>query len=219
LNLRTMAFAAVALIAFGTSAVSFAQTAPGAAGTPPPPPVPGATSSPLASTSPAPAAPGMTPTPVPFASPAESPAESPSPAGRGRRGRRGAGESASPGPSPTETPEPPQFSTLDGVWEVALQPLSGTRTVYSHLYITQAGNTLTGTWRRDSKTVLPFTGTFDGRVFKLTVTDGTVTQQLSGYEENYSDMVGLLSDADSSHAGIPFSAAHRKRERNKAIVR
>jgi hypothetical protein len=219
LNLRTMAFAAVALIAFGTSAVSFAQTAPGAAGTPPPPPVPGATSSPLASTSPAPAAPGMTPTPVPFASPAESPAESPSPAGRGRRGRRGAGESASPGPSPTETPEPPQFSTLDGVWEVALQPLSGTRTVYSHLYITQAGNTLTGTWRRDSKTVLPFTGTFDGRVFKLTVTDGTVTQQLSGYEENYSDMVGLLSDGDRSHAGIPFSAAHRKRERNKAIVR
>jgi hypothetical protein len=221
LNLRTMAFAAVALIAFGTSAVSFAQTAPGAAGTPPPPPVPGATSSPLVSTSPEPAVPGTTPTPVPFASPAESPAESPSPAGRGRRGRRGAGEGASPGPnpSPTETPEPPQFSTLDGVWEVALQPLSGARTVYSHLYITQAGNTLTGTWRRDSKTVLPFTGTFDGRVFKLTVTDGTVTRQLSGYEENYSDMVGLLSDGDSSHAGTPFTAAHRKRERDKAIVR
>jgi hypothetical protein len=202
-----MAFAAIALIALGTSAVSFAQTAPGAAGTPPPPPVPSS-----GDTTP-------TPAPAPFASPEASPAASPSAEGRGRRGRRASGEAASPGPSPTDTPEPPQFSTLDGVWEVALQPLGGARAVYSHLYITQDGNALTGTWRRDAKTVLPFTGTFDGRVFKLTVTDGTATRLLSGYEENYSDMVGLLSEGDTQHGGIPFTAAHRKRERDKAIVR
>ncbi len=231
MNLRTLAFAAVALVAFGTSAVSFAQTAPGTAGTspPPPPPVPGATSSPPIVTSPAPsgqpsseampAGAGTTPTPVPFASPEVSPAASPSPEGRGRRGRHGPSEGASPGPSPTDTPEPPQFSTLDGVWEVALQPLNGGRAVYSHLYITQAGNTLTGTWRRDAKTVLPITGTFDGRLFKITATDGTATQLLSGYEENYSDMVGLLSDGDARHPGIPFTAAHRKREREKSIIR
>jgi hypothetical protein len=229
LNLRTMAFAAVALIAFGTSAVSFAQ-APGAAGTPPPPPVPAATSSPLISTSPqptplpageaAPTSPGMTPTPVPvpFASPSESPSASPSPESRGRRGRHPAGEGASPGPSPTETPEPPQFSTLDGVWEIALQPLTGARTIYSHLYVTQSGNSLTGTWKRDGKTpALPFTGTFDGRLFKITVTDGSVTRLLSGYEENYSDMVGLLSDGDPQHQGTPFTAAHRKREHDSGV--
>ena len=227
MNLRTMAFAAVALTAVGTSAVSFAQV-PGAAGTPPPPPVPAASSSPPVSSSAEPTAlpsdqavptsPGTTPTPAPFASPSESPAASSSPEGRGRHGRRGSGAAASPGPSPTETPEPPQFSTLDGVWEVALQPMTGARAVYSHLYITQSGNSLTGTWKRDGKTpALPFTGTFDGRLFKLTVTDGTVTHLLSGYEENYSDMVGLLTDGDPQHAGTPFTAAHRKREHDSGV--
>jgi hypothetical protein len=89
--------------------------------------------------------------------------------------------------------------------------------VYSHLYVTQNGNTLTGTWRRDAKTALPFTGTFDGRLFKLTVTDGTTTQLLSGYEENYSDMVGLFSDGDAKHQGTPFTAAHRKKEHEHGV--
>jgi len=226
LNLRTMAFTAIALIALGTSSVSLAQTAPGAQGTPPPPPVPGATSSPLISTSPQPTplpsdqapptSPAMTPTPEPFASPSALPTATSSPAG-GRRGRRGAAASPQPSESPTETPEPPQFSTLDGVWEVALQPLNGGRTQYSHLYVTQTGNTLTGTWRRNAKTALPFTGTFDGRLFKLTVTDGTATELLSGYEENYSDIVGLYSDSDPKHQGIPFTAEHRKALHDRSL--
>jgi len=103
------------------------------------------------------------------------------------------------------------------VWEVALQPLNGARTVYSHLYVTQNGNTLTGTWRRNGKMVLPFTGTFDGRLFKLTVTNGTSTELLSGYEENYMDIVGLYSDGDPSHQGTPFTAAHRKREKDRDV--
>jgi hypothetical protein len=230
LNLRTMAFAAMGAIAFGTTAVSFAQTAPGPQGTPPPPPVPNATSSPLISTSPQPTAlpsseqvpssspnPVMTPTPpaVPLASPTAEPSASPSPEGR-RRSRRGEG-APTPEASPTDTPEPPQFSTLDGVWEVAMQPLSGARTIYSHLYVTQAGNTLTGTWRR-GKVSLPFTGTFDGRLFKLTVANGETTELLSGYEENYMDMVGLYSDGDTKHAGTPFTAGHRKRERDRNYI-
>lgn len=217
MNLRTMAFAAVALTAFGTGAVSFAQTAPGPQGTPPPPPVPGPTSSTLMSTSPEPTAlPSTTPTPEPFTSPTPAggaPTATPAPRGRHRSA------DPSPGPSPTDTPEPPQFSTLDGVWEIQLQPLTGARTVYSHLYVTQNGNTLTGTWRKNSKTALPFTGTFDGRLFKISVTDGSSSEQLSGYEENYSDMVGLYTVADSKAPGTPFTGAHRKRESGKTIIR
>ena len=233
MNFRTMAFTAVALIAWSTSGVSFAQTAPGPQGTPPPPPVPLASSSPLISTSPEPTAapsaevpaplPSTTPTPppsgLPSTGPAEEPPASPSPGGRGRHGRRGGeGGGPSPSPNPSDTPEPPQFSTLDGVWEVALQPLNGGRTVYSHLYVTQQGNAVSGTWRRGGdKAGLPFTGTFDGRLFKLTVTDGAATQQLSGYEENYMDMVGLFSDGDPAHQGTPFTAAHRKRIKDRDV--
>ena len=226
MNVRTLAFAVAATIAFGTSAVSLAQTAPGPQGTPPPPPVPNATSTPLLSTSPqptaapsiaAPTSPAMTPTPDPFAS--ASPAASASPSG-GKRGRRPASSGSAtptPGPSPTDTPEPPQFSTLDGVWEIALQPLNGARTVYSHLYVTQSGNTLSGTWRRNGKPTLPFSGTFDGRLFKVTVGGGTVTEVLSGYEENFMDMVGLYVDGVAQHPGTPFTAAHRKRDRDRDV--
>jgi hypothetical protein len=157
----------------------------------------------------------MTPTPEPFSSPSALPSASPSPSG-GRRGRRSAA-SPEPAGSPSETPEPPQFSTLDGVWEVALQPLNGGRAQYSHLYVTQTGNTLTGTWRRTAKVSLPFTGTFDGRLFKLSVTDGTTTEVLGGYEENYSDIVGLYSDGDPKHQGVPFTAAHRKAQHDRGV--
>ncbi len=220
MNLRTMAFAAIGTVAFGTSAVSFAQTPPGAQGTPPPPPAPnsGPTSGPLI-------APSTPPTALPSseAPPTSTPAtatpaaaESNAPAPGGRRGRRG-GSEASPGPSPTDTPEPPQFSTLDGVWEIAFQPLTGARTSYSHLYVTQSGNDLKGTWRRDGKTIIPFTGTFDGRLLKLTATDGKSTFTFSGYEENYMDMVGMFSDGDPAHPGTPFTGAHRKRERDRSV--
>jgi hypothetical protein len=220
-----MAFAAVGLVAFGTSGNSLAQNAPGPQGTPPPPPVPA--SSPLISTSPEPTSlpsnespptvPPTTPTPEPFSSPSAGPEESSSPQARGRRGHRGAVGGASPSPSPSETPEPPQFSNLNGVWEIALQPLNGGRTTYSHLYVTQDGNTLTGTWRRTAKAELPFTGTFDGRLFKIAVTEGAVTEQLSGYEENYSDMVGLYTDGDPKHQGTPFTAAHRKPSHDRGV--
>jgi len=40
---------------------------------------------------------------------------------------------------------------MDGVWEVALQPLDASPAVYSHLFITQNAQTLTGTWKRDDK--------------------------------------------------------------------
>jgi hypothetical protein len=139
-------------------------------------------------------------TPAPVASPSATPAPR-------RRGR-----APSPQPSASETPEPPQFSTMDGVWEIQLQPLATGRTIYSHLYVTQKGDALTGTWVRD-KQKLPFTGTFDGRLFKLTATDKSGTWTFSGYAENFADMVGMLTSADPKDQGTPFTASHRKKER------
>jgi hypothetical protein len=185
LNLRHIALAALAVLALGGTAV--AQVAPlGQSATPAP----------------------TTPT----AAPTAAPAASASPAPSGRRGRRGA--APSPEPSASESPEPPQFSTMDGVWEVQLQPLTGNgRAVYSHFYVTQKGDQLSGTWLRENNQKVPFTGTFDGRLFKLSSTDGKTAWTFAGYAENFSDMVGLLQTADPKDKGTPFTASHRKKDR------
>jgi hypothetical protein len=129
-----------------------------------------------------------------------------------RRGRKAAPE---PSGSPSETPEPPQFQTMDGVWEVAMQPLNGSlRVKYSHFFMTQKSDQLSGTWVRGDKDVLTFTGTFDGRLFKMALKDTAGnTYTMSGYAENYADMVGLLVSTDPKDKGLPFTAAHRKKEK------
>ncbi len=142
--------------------------------------------------------------------PATSPSPSPAPSGR----RRGGLRAPSPQPSASETPEPPQFSTMDGVWEVQLQSMMTGKTTYSHLYITQKGDALTGTWVRGGKDKAPFAGTFDGRLFKLTATDpknGAWT--FAGYAENFADMVGMLTSSDPKDKGTPFTASHRKKDK------
>lgn len=121
---------------------------------------------------------------------------------------------ASPAPSPSESPAPPQFQSLDGVWEVQLQPLDGSgRTVYSHFYVTQQGDNVSGTWVRTPKDKLTFSGTFDGRLFSLTAKGATKTYTLNGYAENFSDMVGMVISSDPNEKGTPFTASHRKKER------
>jgi hypothetical protein len=210
LNLRQIALVALAALALGGTAA--AQVAPARVGqaaqvTPPPPPAPNSANAPTPGT--------LIGTPVP-STPAALASPSPSPAPAGRRGRRPAA-SPSPEASASESPEPPQFSTMDGVWEVQVQPLNGARTIYSHLYVTQKGDALSGTWIRSDKDRVPFTGTFDGRLFKLTATAADAaktTWTLSGYAENFSDMVGLLVvTADKNDRGTPFTASHRKKER------
>ncbi len=138
-----------------------------------------------------------------------TPAASSSPAPRGRR----RGRAPSPEPSASETPEPPQFSTMDGVWEVQLQPLRSSKTIYSHLFVKQSGEALTGTWVRNDKDKVAFTGTFDGRLFKITASGAKGTWTLAGYAENFSDMVGMLTTADPKDQGTPFTASHRKKEK------
>jgi hypothetical protein len=140
-------------------------------------------------------------------------------------GARAAGGSASPAPlgtslplpaasaSPGETPPPPQFTTLDGVWEVELQ--TPTHVYYSHFDLRQTGDSgddISGFWdwggKPDKK--VPLTGTFDGRLFKFVAKDGTKDYTFTGYVENYSDIVGMLTEGERKTA---FTAEHRKKEK------
>ena len=128
----------------------------------------------------------------------------PAPAGRG---------GATAAPSPTETPAPPQFSTLDGVWEVEMQ--SRSTTYYTHFQLHQSGAQgadISGVWDQGGKPAkkFPLTGSFDGRLFKFTAGSGDKQTTFTGYVENYSDIVGMASDGKND---LPFTAQHRKREK------
>jgi hypothetical protein len=158
--------------------------------------------------------PDLTPPSV-FPSSAASPVPSASPSGRPIRGHR----APRPGPSASaeapETPAPPQFNTLDGTWEIEVQPLMQRLADYSYMSIISNGSTLTGTWvQRHGKfrnTKAPMAGTFDGRLISMTVLmpDGD-TATFSGYVENFGDMVGIYA-ANAKDPGTAFTAEHRKR--------
>jgi hypothetical protein len=181
----------------GVSQVAFSQANP----TPPPPPRPnpGATAGATTGT--------PTPATTPLAPmPSTQPTLQPKPTGKGGKKAK-----PSPEPSPSDTPEPPQFASLDGVWEVQLQPLDGSRTVYQHLTVKQDGGNISGTWDRPGQAKVPYTGTFDGRLFKLVVATKPKDTIFTGYAENFGDMVGLI-DAGGK-AATPFTASHRKREK------
>lgn len=132
---------------------------------------------------------------------------------QGPPGAAGPPRGKGPTPEATETPEPPQFSTLDGIWEVQEQPIFQ-QTVYSHLSVVQSGTTLGGYWEHGPNHLRsPLTGTFDGRLFSISVDLGSgKTATMSGYCENFSDLVGMLHLA-ANDAGTAFTATHRKRER------
>jgi hypothetical protein len=236
LNYRQLALVGVAALALGgtTAVAQVAQQSPATQATPPPPN--GSVSTPSAP---------VGASPVPAITIAPAPSGSPNAAPAGRRGRRGGpAGGASPAASPSETPEPPQFQTMDGVWEVQLQPMDRSgKTIYSHLYVKQSTDgSLTGYWMRSDKSRMNFTGTFDGRLFKIALTPASpeaapdpkakskgkgasspatpppwnvpgLTYTMSGYAENFGDMVGMLSSSDPKDKGTPFTASHRKRER------
>jgi hypothetical protein len=152
------------------------------------------------------------PAPAVTATPAPPPTASPSPGPR--RGKRAPGPAASSkaGAQPSETPEPPQFSTLDGIWEVELQPNAKRLAVYSHLNITVTGSTIAGYWEHDPhKTKSTMRGTFDGRLIQMNVAlPNGATGQFSGYVEGFADMVGMFH-ANDKDPGTAFTAQHRKK--------
>jgi hypothetical protein len=131
-----------------------------------------------------------------------------------RRGRRAPNPNASgsPSPAPSDTPEPPQFTTLDGIWEIELQPVGKRLATYWHLSVNTTGANIIGyfqTGRKKDK--YPMTGTFDGRLISMTVTmpDGT-TPTFTGYVESFGDMVGLYRTSDKD-SGTAFTGQHRKK--------
>jgi hypothetical protein len=202
LNLRQLALVGLAALAVGgTAAAQVPQPVSVAQVTPPPPPSPGRAATPSGSAAPAPA---LTLAPA-------APSASPSSAPAGRKGRGSA--TPQPNASPSDTPEPPQFQTMDGVWEVVVQPMAVFRPIYSHFFITQKADQISGTWVRENNQKVPITGTFDGRLFTLTGTDGKTTWTMKGYAENFGDMVGLMTTADPKDKGTAFTAAHRKKEK------
>ncbi len=145
---------------------------------------------------------------TPTAAPTVNPTVSPAPRGRGR-----SNSSPSPSTSPSETPAPPQFTTLDGTWEVELQTRA--TTYYSHFTLRQSGAQgadVSGIWDQggnpDKKLVV--TGTFDGRLFKFMATLKENEYTFTGYVENYSDIVGMVTDGKND---LPFTAQHRKKEK------
>ncbi len=224
-----------AFLAAATAGAGFAQTGTtGASGVnpnaPPPPPVPGATGvgstpvpgvgAPQAVTVPgtAPAAgPTLAPNAVQSAIvpntniPTAAPTATPTPLKRGRRSRPAG---PTPSPEPSDTPEPPQFSTLDGIWEIEIQPIGHRLANYQHFSIVQNGSTLTGYWEHDPKrTHTPITGNFDGRLIQIVATTPTGSVSWNGYVESFGDMVGLMRTS-ATDPGVAFTAQHRKKEKS-----
>jgi hypothetical protein len=206
-GLGLVAFLIVATVGAGVAQVNNA---------PPPPPLPNATTPPTSAPATpqatfAPAAvqatavPGLIPTPAPALSPSPGP----------RRGHRAA-PSGTPSPDATDTPEPPQFDSLDGIWEIEVQTVGKRLALYEHFSIVQKGSVLSGYWEHaPHKTRTPLTGSFDGRIVQISATtEAGATATFSGYVETMSDMVGIrhLSATDP---GTAFTAQHRKKEGNK----
>lgn len=203
MKFRIVGVAVVLAAGLAGTAAGLAQVQPSGPVPPPPPtPIVNPVPTPPGGTIPATAAPTLAPNIVPTLPPPATPP----PGERGRRRGEGAPVSRSSA-KPGATPAPPQFTNLNGVWEVQVQP--GARTFYSHLYLKQnADNTLTGYWETDKKEKLPISGSFDGKQFKITAQDGKTQDTFAGYEDNFSDMVGLLEMADAKQP-VAFTAAHR----------
>ncbi len=159
---------------------------------------------------------GPVPTPPAPNGAAGAPTPQPTPNSLPRRGRRGPrpASSGAPGASPSDTPVPPQFTTLDGTWEIEVQPPLQRLADYSFMTIKTDGANLTGSWLHGAKrTRSPMIGTFDGRLISMTVTlpDGRAAS-FAGYVESLDDMVGMYR-ANDKDPGTAFTGEHRKKEK------
>ena len=189
---------------YGTLILAAAVTLVAAA-PPPPPPTPApstnATASPAPLSSDAPASPDA------GASASPAPATNALPSvdifGNGKT-------IGTPKPKGSPTPPPNDRKGLDGVWEVAIQPMNGDP-FYEHLFIKQTGQALAGTYLTQDKKKFPLAGAIDGTQIRIVATlpDGS-TIVLEGKVDGTTDMVGMLTNAKGR---TPFTAAYRPKEK------
>ena len=84
-------------------------------------------------------------------------------------------------------------------------------TDYTHFYLKQTGNTITGTYLDDSKKKYPLAGSVDGEAVRLIVTrpDGT-SLLFEGKLDGTTDMLGMFT---SPKEQLPFTASYRAKEK------
>ena len=122
----------------------------------------------------------------------------------------------SPSPSPSPTAPPTPSFALDeipnGTWLMILQPAG--YPVYSNMTLKDDGNTVTGTWAYDPKTVYTLAGTRDGSHIKLALKlpSKSATDQVGTMDitiDTYADMFGTVSIGPITD--MPFTAAQHSR--------
>lgn len=186
---------------YGTLTLVAALALVAAAPPPPPPPLPLPTSSPAPSISTA-------PTDAPSASP--TPSAAPPTSTYPSVDIFGNGKTTNAKPKATPSPPPDDRKGLDGVWEVAIQPM-GSDAVYEHFMLKQTGQALAGTYLTQDKKKYPLTGAIDGTQVRLVVAlpDGS-TYVIEGKLEGTTDMLGMMTNAKGT---TPFTAAYRAKEK------
>lgn len=124
----------------------------------------------------------------------------------------------SPSPSPTNPPTPymaPEAVT-NGTWDVILQ-LEGRDPSYSTMKLKDVGNTVSGVWIADKKTVYVLSGKRDGTHITLDIASqakpDTVIGKLDADIDGIADMVGTITidKASTPLNSAPFQAAQHAR--------
>jgi hypothetical protein len=124
----------------------------------------------------------------------------------------------SPSPSPTNPPTPymaPEAVT-NGTWDVILQ-LEGRDPSYSTMKLKDVGDTVSGVWIADKKTVYVLNGKRDGTHLTLDVATqakpDTVIGKIDAEIDGIADMVGTITidKIASPLNGAPFQAAMHAR--------
>jgi len=108
------------------------------------------------------------------------------------------------------TPAPVTYTTIDGIWEVQLQP--GSLTQYSHFFLVTSGDAISGTWKHDRQQKhdkeysMDVTGRLINDRFSMNGSDAKGPYALNGYIENSATMIGEFTQG---HVTIPFTASHQ----------
>ncbi len=119
----------------------------------------------------------------------------------------------SPSPSPTNPPTPymaPEAVT-NGTWDIILQA-EGQNPSYSTMKLKDSGDTVSGVWIADKKTVYNLTGKRDGTHLTLDISlpskPDTVIGKIDADIDGIADIVGTIT---LNKVDTPFQAAQHER--------